>query len=178
MVAQVFDYLICFALRSHSGDFASLEPFGIYRKILLGVAIQGDFVIMLHHQQGGGGEDFALAVVDNRAHVIHSRGVSRAAYRFGVQRAIDVFHIHFSFSLGWAYHRFPYLNYITYYNRQGRGCQPLSAIFFYRLRRISIRRSALYAILWVFAVHSLRLRCSSSNKIALGQVAQLDLGTP
>ena len=116
MVAQIFDYLIGFALRSHSGDFARFEPFGIYRKILLGIIVKGDFVIMLHHQQGSGGEDFALAVVDNRAHIIHSRGVSRAAYRFSVQRAIDIFHRSFSFSLGWAYHRVPYLNYITYYS--------------------------------------------------------------
>ena len=95
MVAQVFDYLIGFALRGDSGDFASFEPFGIHRKILLGVAIKGYFVIMLHHQQGRGGKDFAFAVVDNRAHIIHSRGVSRAAYRFSVQRAVDIFHCSF-----------------------------------------------------------------------------------
>ena len=117
MVAQVFDYLIGFALRGDSGDFASFKPLGILGKILLGIAISGDFVIVFHHQQGSGGKDFALAVVDNRAHIIHSRGVSRAAYRFSVQRAVDIFHCSFSFSLGRAYHRFPYLNYITYYSR-------------------------------------------------------------
>ena len=74
-LAQVADNGQGFGFGDNRSHFTLCQPFGVDGEILLGVVIVADFIEKLHHQQGSGGQNVAVLVMDSTADVVKSLGM-------------------------------------------------------------------------------------------------------